>query len=41
MALQMAMTKLQLKNNGKVVDPTRIIQAFEFIDRDQSGSLDR
>ncbi|GAX79971.1 hypothetical protein CEUSTIGMA_g7410.t1 [Chlamydomonas eustigma] len=39
-ALQMALMKLKLKNSGRSVSHDRLAQAFSFIDRDCSGSLD-
>mmetsp|Transcript_30084 Transcript_30084/g.66649 ORF Transcript_30084/g.66649 Transcript_30084/m.66649 type:complete len:219 (+) Transcript_30084:3-659(+) len=38
-ALQMALTKLKLKNNGRSVSHERLLEAFEFIDADKSGAL--
>lgn len=40
-ALQMALFKLQLKNSGRSISHERLVQAFEFIDRDGSGALDK
>ena len=37
----MALTKLKLKNTGRSVCHDKLLQAFQFIDRDGSGSLDR
>ncbi|KAG2501588.1 hypothetical protein HYH03_000093 [Edaphochlamys debaryana] len=39
MAVQMALTKLQLKRNGRSVSLERLVEAFRFIDRDASGAL--
>jgi len=40
-ALQLAVHKLQIQNHGHSISFDRIMDAFRFIDRDQSGSLDR
>ena len=40
MALQMALTKMQLKNNGRAISYERLADAFHFIDADGSGSVD-
>jgi hypothetical protein len=40
-ALQMAVAKLKIRNSGRSVNHDRVMQAFQFIDRDKNGSLER
>eukprot|EP00798_Chlamydomonas_sp_ICE-L_P001825 gene1825-33244_t len=40
MAMQMVLTKLQLKSMGKSIPYRRLLDAFTFMDADGSGSLD-
>jgi len=39
LALQVALIRLQVKNNGRSVSRAKLMEAFEFLDTDRSGSL--
>eukprot|EP00955_Chlamydomonas_euryale_P085453 364100-Chlamydomonas_euryale.AAC.31 len=40
-AMKMVVSKLSLKGSGRSIGHERVLQAFEFIDYDSNGSLDR
>ncbi|KAG1660020.1 hypothetical protein FOA52_005600 [Chlamydomonas sp. UWO 241] len=40
-AMQMALERLKLKNHGRSISHDKIVAAFEFIDHNKSGTLDK